>query len=52
MCLTTDAHLTADPEFDPSSFSSFVVIDHEITSTVILSSLPLIHLRMVDVSYK
>ena len=55
MCLATDASLTADPGV-PSSITArshtFVEIDHEIISTVILLSLPLIHSRRVVVSYK
>ena len=38
-CLATDASLTADPrvcEFDTAQSKTFVEIDHEITSTVIL----------------
>ena len=53
-CLATDACLTADPggrEFDPGPFHTFVEIDHEMISTVILR-LPLIHSRRVVVSYK
>ena len=50
-CLTTDARLTADPgvasSIQPRSHT-FVEIDHEIISTVIL----LIHSRRVVVSYK
>ena len=56
-CLATDAFLTADPA-DPGVASSiparshtFVEIDHEIISTVILL-LPLIYSRRVVVSYK
>ena len=39
MCLTTDAHLTADPgvpSLIPVQSHTFVEIDHEIISTVIL----------------
>ena len=38
-CLTTDAHLTADPGVAssiPARSHTFVAIDHEIISTVIL----------------
>ena len=38
-CLVTDACLTADPEFTssiPARYHTFIVIDHEIISTVIL----------------
>ena len=53
-CLATDACLTADPGV-PSSIPvrshTFVEIDHEMISTVILL-LPLIHSRRVVVSYK
>ena len=53
-CLATDAYLTADPGV-ASSISArshtFMEIDHEITSTVILL-LPLIYSRRVVVSYK
>ena len=38
-CLTTDAYLTADPEVPssiPACSHTFVEIDHEIISTVIL----------------
>ena len=39
MCLATDAYLTADPEVAssiPAGSHTFVKIDHEIISTVIL----------------
>ena len=39
MCLATDANLTADPRFAsliPAWSNTFVEIDHEIISTVIL----------------
>ena len=55
-CLATDACLTADPGVAssiPARSHTFVEIDHEIISTVILlSSLPLIYSRRVVVSYK
>ena len=47
-CLATDACLTADP---PVRSHTFVEIDHEMISTVILL-LPLIHSRRVVVSCK
>ena len=56
--LATDACLTADPGVAssiPVRSHTFVEIDHEMISTVILrsfSSLPLIHSRTVVVSYK
>ena len=53
-CLATDACLTADPGVAssiPVRSHTFVEIDHEIISTVILP-LPLIHSRRVFVSYK
>ena len=53
-CLATDACLTADPEVPssiPAWYHTFVEIDHEIISTVILL-LPLIYSRRVVVSYK
>ena len=53
-CLATDARLTADPGVAssiPAWFHTFVDIDHEIISTVILL-LPLIYSRRVVVSYK
>ena len=53
-CLATDACLTADPgvaSLIPVRSHTFVEIDHEIISTVILPLL-LIHLRRVVVSYK
>ena len=53
-CLATDACLTADPgvaRLIPDRSQTFMEIDHEIISTVIL--LPsLNHSRRVDVSYK
>ena len=53
-CLATDAYLTADPGV-ASSFPvrshTFVEIDHEIISTVILLP-PLIYSRRVVVSYQ
>ena len=54
MCLATDACLTADPGVAssiPAWYHTFVEIDHEIISTVILL-LPLIYSRRVVVSYK
>ena len=51
-CLATDACLTADPgaaSSIPARYHTFVEIDHEMISTVIL---PLIHSRRVVVSYK
>ena len=39
MCLATDVSLTADPEVDssiPARSHTFVEIDHEINSTVII----------------
>ena len=53
-CLATDACLTADQGVAssiPVRSQTFVEIDHEMISTVILS-LPLIHSRRVVVSYK
>ena len=53
-CLATDACLTADPGVAssiPVQYHTFVEIDHEIISTVILL-LPLIYSRRVVVSYK
>ena len=53
-CLATDACLTADPgvaSLIPARYHTFVEIDHEIISTVILL-LPLIYSRRVVVSYK
>ena len=53
-CLATDACLTADPGVASSilaRYHTFVEIDHEIISTVILL-LPLIYSRRVVVSYK
>ena len=53
-CLATDACLTADPgvaSLIPARSHTFVEVDHEIISTVILL-LPLIHSRRVVVSYK
>ena len=53
-CLATDACLTADPGVAssiPARSHTFVEIDHEIISTVILL-LPLLHSRRVVVSYK
>ena len=53
-CLATDASLTADPGVAssiPVRSHTFVEIDHEIISTVILL-LPLNHSRRVVVSYK
>ena len=53
-CLATDACLTAYPGVAssiPVRSHTFVEIDHEIISTVILS-LPLIYSRRVVVSYK
>ena len=50
----TDACLTADPGVAisiPTRYHTFVEIDHEIISTVILL-LPLIYSRRVVVSYK
>ena len=49
-CLATDASLTTDPRVVssiPTRSHTFVEIDHEITSTVILN-----HSRRVVVSYK
>ena len=55
-CLATDTSLTADPRVAssiPSRSHTFVEIDHEIISTVILPPpLPLNHSRRVAVSYK
>ena len=53
-CLATDECLTADPGVAssiPARYHTFVEIDHEIISTVILL-LPLIYSRRVVVSYK
>ena len=53
-CLATDACLTADPgvaSSTPARSHTFVEIDHEIISTVILFP-SLIHSRRVVVSYK
>ena len=53
-CLATDACLTADPGVAssiPARYHTFVEIDHEIISTIILL-LPLIYSRRVVVSYK
>ena len=53
-CLATDACLTADPGVAssiPVRSHTFVEIDHEMISTVILR-LPLSHSRRVVVSYK
>ena len=53
-CLATDPCLTADPgvtSWIPARSHTFVEIDHEIISTVILP-LPLNHSRRVVVSYK
>ena len=53
-CLATDACLTADPGVAssiPARYHTFVEIDHEIISMVILL-LPLIYSRRVVVSYK
>ena len=53
-CLATDASRTADPGVAssiPARSHTFVEIDHEIISTVILP-LPLNHSRRVVVSYK
>ena len=53
-CLATDACLTADPGVAssiPARYHTFVEIDHEIISTVVLL-LPLIYSRRVVVSYK
>ena len=53
-CLATEACLTADPGVAssiPARYHTFVEIDHEIISTVILL-LPLIYSRRVVVSYK
>ena len=53
-CLATDACLTADPGVAssiPARYHTFVEIDHEIISTVILLLL-LIYSRRVVVSYK
>ena len=53
-CLATDASLTADPGVPssiPARSHTFVEIDHEIISTVILLP-PLNHSRRVVVSYK
>ena len=53
-CLPTDVCLTADPGVAssiPARSHTFVEVDHEIISTVILP-FPLIHSRRVVVSYK
>ena len=53
-CLSSDACLTADPGVAssiPAQYHTFMEIDHEIISTVILL-LPLIYSRRVVVSYK
>ena len=53
-CLASDACLTADPgvaRWIPARYHTFVEIDHEIISTVILL-LPLIYSRRAVVSYK
>ena len=53
-CLATDARLTADPGVAssiPARSHTFVEIDHEIISTVILLP-PADHSRRVVVSYK
>ena len=53
-CLATDACLTADPgvaSLIPARYHTFVEIDYEMISTVILL-LPLIYSRRVVVSYK
>ena len=53
-CLATDACLTADPGVAssiPGRYHTFVEMDHEIISAVILL-LPLIYSRRVVVSYK
>ena len=53
-CLATDVCLNADPGVAssiPARYHTFVEIDHEIISTVILL-LPLIYSRRVVVSYK
>ena len=53
-CLATDACLTANPGVAssiPARYHTFVEIDHEIISTVILL-FPLIYSRRVVVSYK
>ena len=53
-CLATDECLTADPGVAssiPARYHTFVEIDHEIISMVILL-LPLIYSRRVVVSYK
>ena len=55
MCLATDACLTADPGVVSSILvrsHTFVEIDHEIISTVILLLSTQIHSRRVVVSYK
>ena len=52
MCLATDACLTADPwvaSSIPARYHTFVEIDHEIISTVILL-LPLIYSRITDIA--
>ena len=54
-CLATDACLSADPgvaSWIPAQSHTFVEIDHEIISTVILLLKPLIYSRRVVVSYK
>ena len=53
-CNTSETYLTADPgvaSLIPVRSHTFVEIDHEMISTVILP-LPLIHSRRVVVSYK
>ena len=53
-CLATDACLTADPGVAssiPARYHTFVEIDHEIISMIILL-LPLIYSRRVVVNYK
>ena len=56
MCLTTDAHLTADPgvvSSIPAQSHTFEEFDHKIISTVILlPSAPLIHSGRCVVSFK
>ena len=51
--LTTDVYLTVDAgvaSYTPARFHTFMQIDHEIYSTVILL-LPIIHSRRAVVSY-
>ena len=53
-CLATDAYVIAEPlvvSSIPAWYHTFVEIDHEIISTVILLP-PLIHSKRVVVSYK